>query len=233
MSDALSATADKLTDDEKDVYNNLVGDQQKIDYLQKIYNKDLDEANDYRQQQLEIARSLSADDLHTLLTDTTSTENLKAQSAFYAMNNQSLYNEIDALKKVNKLTDDQAISLEGITQTILENLSATDAYNLANQGGVDELTDTLSNLQKIITTNVNGDTVAATVSEILDSDDYGLEAKVKAFQEIGAALSGNELEAFNTAFQEYDIFSKMDDSVLKFIEDTGMSVDNLNSMYAT
>lgn len=149
------------------------------------------------------------------------------------MNNQSLYNEIDALKKVNKLTDDQAISLEGITQTILENLSATDAYNLANQGGVDELTDTLSNLQKIITTNVNGDTVAATVSEILDSDDYGLEAKVKAFQEIGAALSGNELEAFNTAFQEYDIFSKMDDSVLKFIEDTGMSVDNLNSMYAT
>lgn len=233
MSDALSAAADKLTDDEKDVYNNLVGDQQKIDYLQKIYNKDLDEANDYRQQQLETARSLSADDLHTLLTDTTSTENLKAQSAFYAMNNQSLYNEIDALKKVNKLTDDQAISLEGITQTILENLSATDAYNLANQGGVDELTDTLSNLQKIITTDVNGDTVAATVSEILDSDDYGLEAKVKAFQEIEAALSGNELEAFNTAFQEYDIFSKMDDSVLKFIEDTGMSVDNLNSMYAT
>jgi hypothetical protein len=70
---------------------------------------------------------------------------------------------------------------------------------------------------------INGRNTNVSLTEILDSDDYSLSNKVSAYEQIAASLSdtAEAYEAFTDAYQQYQVFSAMNDEVVQFIDNMG------------
>ena len=116
----------KLSDEEaekaKKNYLAMTEDQQKayLENEQERLKKAMDEA---RRDQMKALAELSEAQRNTLLN-----EDAAVASAVYARNNAELYEEIDNLKDVNALTEEQAGLVEDLGERILSNLSAEEAY---------------------------------------------------------------------------------------------------------
>jgi hypothetical protein len=71
---------------------------------------------------------MNSSELGLFLDENTSNNEIRAaQDAIYALNNQTLYDTIDALKEEGRVTEDVAAATETLTQSMLENLSVADA----------------------------------------------------------------------------------------------------------
>ena len=69
------------------------------------------------------------------------------------------------------------------------------------------------------------------LSEVLTSDNYGLENQIAAYKEIAAQLSGETLEAFNKAYQHlYDFSNSFSTSSIKLITNLGLTADEINKL---
>jgi hypothetical protein len=69
---------------------------------------------------------------------------------------------------------------------------------------------------------------------ILNSEDYTLKEQVQAFKEIEKSLQGDTvaLQAFRDSYQHLVTFTTMNPIVLDFIEDKGLTNDQINNMYS-
>ena len=154
-------------------------------------------------------------------------EMISARDALYAINNSRLY---DAVDKMSDLTESQRDAVEDLAQSILEAVDAQTALNYANSNYSETLATTLSQL-KDIKTSTNE---YASANEILTSDDYTLKDRVKAYEQVAQALRDDEkaLKAFTDTYSQYEVFAKMGDDVLDFIEKVGLSIDDINDLYA-
>jgi regulator of replication initiation timing len=153
-------------------------------------------------------------------------EMIAARDNLYAINNSKLY---DAVDEMTDLTDKERDAVEDLAQSILEAVDAKTALNYANSNYSETLAKTLSQLEDIKTSTNE----YASANEILTSDDYALKDRVKAYEQVAQALRGDEeaFKAFTDTYSQYEIFAKMGDDVLDFIEKVGLSIDDINDLY--
>ena len=197
-------------------------------------------ANEARTKQINKLKNLSGKELARFLDDkTTNAEILQAQDAIYALNNNELYEYIDLQKESGKLTEEQATAVESLTQSILEGMSAEEAWTYAKDDDgkkVQALTRSLQELTMVVK-DVNGKMVTLNVGSILNSDDYSLKDQVEAFEKTRDALlkeygsASEEFKAFSETFSQYEFFTKLEGDALDFVDSIGMSINELNDLY--
>ena len=227
MNDALASAADKLTEEQQETYNSLTTNAARRDYLKSISDATREDANQKRQEQLdEWNNAMSRGYGNDMLTSSDS-EMISARDALYAINNSRLY---DAVDKMTDLTEKERDAVEDLAQSILEAVDAKTALSYANSNYSETLAKTLSQLEDIKTSTNE----YASANEILTSDDYALKDRVKAYQQVAQALRDDEeaLKAFTDTYSQYEVFAKMGDDVLDFIEKVGLSIDDINDLYA-
>ena len=212
---------------EQDWYNSLSSDKAKLEYLKKAANEARSEADQKRNEQLAAINNLRGNELDAFMMGTEA-KYVQARDAIYAINNNNIYEQIDALKELNQYSSDQLKVTEEITSAILEQVDAYEAKDLANNPSrVKELINTINGL----TTSIDGETVA--YAEMLNSSDYSLAQQVEAYRKLDTALSGfgKEYKAFSSLYSQYVVFSNMSEDVLNFIDNANISIDSLNSIY--
>lgn len=212
---------------EQDWYNSLSSDKAKLEYLKKAADEARSEANQKRNEQLAAINNLRGNELDAFMMGTEA-KYVQARDAIYAINNNNIYEQIDALKELNQYSSDQLKVTEEITSAILEQVDAYEAKDLANNPSrVKELINTINGL----TTSIDGETVA--YAEMLNSPDYSLAQQVEAYRKLDTALSGfgKEYKAFSSLYSQYAVFSNMSEDVLNFIDNANISIDSLNSIY--
>ena len=254
MSSLLDQAADKLDDDieededigygegvsEKDYYESLQTDKAKREFLDQVEKNARTKANEKRTEQINKIKNMDASERKKFLSeDVTDAEILQAQDAIYALNNNELYEHIDALKESGKMTSAEASAVESLTQSILENMSAEEAWAYAkddNGKKVQALVNQLRGL-KIEAKNAAGEVVKINVAEALMTDDYALIDQVEAYKDALEELEklGDQaaLDAFKESFKQFETFAEYDDSVLEFIDSVGLSIDELNKLYGS
>lgn len=254
MSSLLDQAADKLDDDieededigygkgvsEKDYYESLQTDKAKREFLDQVEANARAKANEKRTEQINKIKNMDASEKKRFLSeDATNAEILQAQDAIYALNNNELYEHIDALKESGELTAEEANAVESLTQSILENMSVEEAWAYAQDNNgekVQALVDQLREL-KIEAKNAASEVVKINVAEALMTDDYALIDQVEAYKDALEELEklGDQaaLDAFKESFKQFETFAEYDDSVLEFIDSVGLSIDELNKLYGS
>ena len=230
LNSLLDQAADKLSSEEdsyakgvseQDYYNSASSAAEKRRILDEIQSSAKQGIKDYQQEQLKTIRKLSGSELNKFLNENTTDSDIKkAQSALYAIANSQLYDKIDSISNVTK---EEAAAIESVTSAIIANLSVQDAYEYAqNPARIEALVDALNDL-KDAQMEIDGRATNVSLTEILDSDDYNLSSKVSAYEQIAAALSdtAEAYEAFTDAYQQYQVFSAMNDEVVQFIDNMG------------
>lgn len=212
---------------EQDWYNSLSSDKAKLEYLKKATDEARLEANQKRNEQLAAINNLKGSELDAFMMGADA-KYVQARDAIYAINNNNIYEQIDALKELNQYSSDQLKVTEEITSAILEQVDAYEAKDLANNPNrVKELINTINGL----TTSIDGEIIA--YAEMLNSSDYSLAQQVEAYRKLDTALSGfgKEYKAFSSLYSQYAVFSNMNEDVLNFIDNANISIDSLNSIY--
>jgi hypothetical protein len=142
MSNLLDQAADKLSDEvdenedigygkgvsEKEYYKSFSTNAGKRQALADIERNNRKKANEKRTEQIGRIKSLSPSELDKFLNENTSNAEIRqAQDAIYALNNNELYEYIDAQKDSKEMTESEATAIESLTQTMLEEMSVEEA----------------------------------------------------------------------------------------------------------
>lgn len=222
MNELLDQAGDKLSEEEQRVYNALTTREQKLKYLQALQESSRQQANALRQEQLAKIRSMSSNEQTNVLSaNTTDSAALTAQAAIYAINNNYLYEHIDALKQDAKYNDEQLRSIQRVTQALLEQLTPLQAYQYAQDPQkIYEMADALGSI-KIGYENV---------AEILGSEDSGLVARVQAYRLALENLNEEQKALLQTVYADLDAFVGMDGTLLEWIEHSGISIQSINDL---
>ena len=228
MNSLLDSISDKLSEEEQDVFKGLTTDKAKRDFLETVEQNAIDEANKKREEQIKILRKLDPEQRREILNNKDNADYVQAVDAIYAINNNTLYEYIDSLSDVND-------GVEKFTQSILENISAEEAWNLASS-------DTSDVIAKLVDT-VNGATVLVgneevTLASILDSTKYSLEEKIEAYNklydEIASIGDKTLIDAFRSTYGQWEeLQDHMSDTAIKFMDSIGVSIDKLNDFGLT
>lgn len=220
MNELLDQAADKLDEEEQKAYKALATNEQRIRYLEAIQSKAEQDANKKRQEQLNKINKLSPNQRANFLDpNSTDSDILTAQSAIYAINNAKLYDFVDGL-------EDAQEGVEKLAQSLLSQLSPAEALAFANTP--DKIKDLVKTLNNANIQLSNGDNVG--VASVLTSDDYSVVDKVKAYKEALDSLDDSMKETFKTVYSDIEAFSNFSSSVLEFIDNSGVSIDNINAI---
>ena len=197
MNDLLDKAADKLSEEEKETFSRLTTDKQRRDYLAQVEREATSEANAKRAEQRNIIRNLSAGERNRLLSsNTTNADYLEAQSAIFALNNNALYEAVDRLGKVED-------GVESFTQSILENMTAQEAWAYAQDESGSRIEQLLKTINEATTVY---DNEQVSLASILDSDDIPLRDRIVAYNELEATISSlgdpGLLRSFRDAYQQ-------------------------------
>ena len=193
MNQLLDQAADELSDEgeegktDRDIYNSLQDNRTRRQYLETKKQEYRQQANELRKQVLDEFNNLSQWERNRMLDPNASSgEILKAQSALFANNNNTLYQYIDGLAKVQD-------GVESVAQSILEAVTPAKALALANEQGAESI-------QKLVKA-LNNENAA-----ILNSDSGSLKEHVEAYKELRAsvaALDDPELtDAFKSVYRQ-------------------------------
>ena len=251
MNELLDSAADDLGNDDVDdkedegygkgisqrgYYESLQSDKERRKFLEEEAEKDREKARDLQRQQLELIQDLRRNNPAEFsdFMNGSSADARTARDAIYAMNNQNLYDYIDGLKKLQGADKEALMATEELTKAIIEEMTAEEALKYAEKPELlEQLTDTLASLRSTVT-NSDGTTSRVSIASIMTSDDYSIKDKTEAFKELQEALEGDAeaLNAVNELYNEFIRFAKMDDEVLEFIHEMGISVDKLNDFSA-
>lgn len=205
MESLLESAADQLSDDvdddedigygkgvsAKEAYEALTRQEDKIAFIEAEAQRNRDEANKKRQEQLKIFNSANEMQKELLLYGTDS-RYVNARSALYAINNNALYEHIDALKELEGADEDALQATESLVQSLLEEMDAEKALALANEENQETIKNLVKELNDLESTAVFTD------------EDQSFTDRVKAFRELQDALADQTdmLEALNSAYSE-------------------------------
>lgn len=238
MNNLLEKAADSLSEEEKEIYNSLTTDTQKRKYLDSVALKAKTEADAKRAEQISLIQSMDATERAKLLSSSsTDASILQAQSAIYALANNKLYDHIDLLKANGELTEENSAAVEELTQSIIENMSAEEAWQHVSSGNgqkIKDLTEAWAELN-IEATNASGKLTKTGVASILTSDDYSLKDKVNAYkvalQTVRDLNDTVAFEAFSKQFSEYEFFTHFTEDTLDAFSKIGLTSEKINSLY--
>ena len=235
MGELLDSAADTLSDDieddedigygvgvsARDAYEQLTRDEDRRAFLDAEEKRLRDEANKKRQQQLEEFNSTYGDAREKML-HSNEGKYVAARSAIYGINNNVLYEQIDALKELEGADEDALAATEALAQAMLEELDIEDALDVANEDYQETIKGLINELQDLEATEV-----------FLNEDETFLN-RVNAFKELTSAIGDNKemLEALKAAYSEWDAIADLDKNILQFIDTMGLSIDEINELYA-
>ena len=249
MNSLLESAADNLSDDvddnedigygkgvsEKEHYQSLATQEQKLDFLNQIEKESRDEIRKKQEEQIKTFKN--SNELGKLLDENTSSANIKkAQSALYAINNSRLYDYIDNLKDTINLEEERADAIENLTTAMLAELSVQDAYNYTlDKDSVGQLASRFIELN-VAVEDVEEGMKQISAAKILTSDDYGITEKAQAFRKIADELgrSTEEYKLLEEAYKQYSVFANMRDDTLDmidYLEITAEDINNLNDAW--
>ena len=249
MNSLLESAADNLSDDvddnedigygkgvsEKEHYQSLATQEQKLDFLNQVEKESRDEIKNKQLEQ--IKRFQNSNELGKLLDENTASANIKkAQSALYAINNSRLYDYIDNLKETTNLEEERADAIENLTTAMLAELSVQEAYNYTlDENNVGELASRFIELNVAIEYAEEG-MKQVSAAKILTSDDYGITEKAQAFRKMADELgrSSEEYKLLEEAYKQYSVFANMRDDTLDmidYLEITAEDINNLNDAW--
>ncbi len=223
MNSLLDQAADKLSDEEKEYYNNLSTDKLKRQYLEQVQQQTKDSLKATSEAQ---RASINNSRYKNQWLTGTDSDALKIQDQVFAGAKRSAYEYLDSLVAVNDAYEDLYDSVEDVTNALIENMSATAALDLWDHP------DKLNNLiDKIAEVTSNIEDMSA--AEVLNSEDESLVDRTRAYHDVSEALKedNDALKAFQQAYQQYKIFDEMTEAQLEFIETSGLSISKLNDFY--
>ena len=223
MNSLLSQAADKLSDEGKENYNSLQTNKLKREYLDQVQQQTKDSLKATSDAQRAAIKNSRYRDQWLTGTDANA---LKVQDQVFAGAKRSAYEYLDSLVAVNDAYKDLYDSVEDVTNALIENMSANDAFDLWNDK--DKLNDLIDKITKV-TSGIEGMSAA----QVINSEDESLVDRTRAYHDISEALKGDEaaLKAFQQAYQQYKIFDEMTQKQLEFIETSGLSIAKLNDFY--
>jgi conjugal transfer/entry exclusion protein len=212
---------------QREAYDALETQEAKREFLEQAANDAEAQADQKRQEQLDTINNLSAADKKNFMTSK-SADMVKARDAIYAINNNRVYKQIDAMTESGAVTEEAAAATEALTQSLLSQVDAYTALEYANNPKkVEDLTKALAEANIVL------DDFNYSVAEVLTSDDFNLKDKIMAFDEATAAVAGNAdaLKALQTTYNEFAVFKKMGDDVIDFIDEMNLSYDQINNLH--
>ena len=223
MNSLLNQAADKLSDEEKEYYNSLQTDKLKREYLDQVQQQTKDSLKETSDAQRAAIKNSRYREQWLTGIDANA---LKVQDQVFAGAKRSAYEYLDSLVAVNDAYKDLYDSVEDVTNALIENMSAKDAFDLWNDK--DKLNDLIDKITKV-TSGIEGMSAA----QVINSEDESLVDRTRAYHDISEALKGDEaaLKAFQQAYQQYKIFDEMTQKQLEFIETSGLSIAKLNDFY--
>ena len=175
----------------QEAYKALTREADKIAFLEAEANRNRKLANDKRQEQLKIFNNARSYEKSQLLYGSDA-QYVNARSAIYGINNNTLYESIDALKELEGADEEVLAATEELVQGLLEQLDITDALAIANEDADSTIKELINELQDLEATE-----------QFLNEDENFID-RVKAFRELTAALSDNQdmLDALKEAYSE-------------------------------
>ena len=233
MNSLLEKAADSLSDEEKEVYNSLQTEQEKIDYLERIERESRQQIYAKNNQIVDEITSMSNSGKAAFFDeDTTDPEVIKAQSAVRAVNNTQLYKQIDKMKEANELNEEEAAAVEAVTQALFDEMNAEENWQYAQDTTGQSIERLIKKIREQQIALEDGSEISA--ATILNSEDYTLKEQVQAFKEIEKSLQGDTvaLQALRDSYQHLVTFTSMNPIVLDFIENKNLSTDQINNMYS-
>lgn len=237
MSKLLDDAAEKIDFTQEGKYSEEEAEQRKQDFenlsnaqkLVYIKNEELrleTAITKARQKQIKILQNLNAEDRQILLNEDTD-----VAAAMYATVNQQLYDMVDSLEVTGKYTSDELEAVEKIGQQIIDNISAEEAYQWAIEKTGETLAQNLVTLGSINARDASGNLEKVDILNILSSDDYSLKEQVEAFAIAYKSLEGTSKEAFKTIYNSLYAFYEWNDvATLEFIDNIGLTIDEINSL---
>lgn len=228
LSESLSSVTDSLTDEQKELYENATSDKQKAQLLYSFKSQNKSKIASKWSEAMFAFNSLSESDKATMLRDLSSFSSSESelqsqastiQSAITAKNNQDLYDTIDSL---TNLDDDYKDSIEDLTQSILENMSASEQWQWQQS----------KSIKKFVSDISTNETALKAFTNFQDSDN-SLKERLSAYEDICESLKGqtDALKSFQDLYSQYEVYKTMGDDVLSLIEDLNISDDTMNTLY--
>ena len=224
MNNLLDQAADKLDEEQKNAYNALQTNKDRLKYLKAIQQQSEEEADALRRKQINLISNASSSTKNTLLDEnTTDSKILTAQAAIYANNNNELYKYIDSLTEAKA-------GVEDLAEVLLSELTPAQALAFAKQPElISKLVDSLNSLSTTYT-SLSDSSVKGTAAEVLTSDDYSIVDKVNAYKDAMASLDNEMAKILETTYSDIAIFAEFDTTVLDFINRKSFTVDGINSV---
>lgn len=216
----LTNIAEKLSPEEQEQYNLLQSNQERIAFLNKAAANAEKTATDSRNEIL--SNYLNAD----AATQQELANNAGYRDAIFTSLKQQMLAELDALK----LDSDLQQSANDVIVQLANSLDFATADALLKKGNITDIVKQLVSAGEIDTSEGK-----ANALNILSSDDYGVIDKVKAFKEIESAVgkSSEAAQTLQTAYNDiYELSLKLDDSMLEWIDNIGLSTSELNDLYS-
>lgn len=224
MNKLLDQAADKLDEEQKNAYNALQTNEDRLKYLKAIRQQSEEEADTLRRQQINSISNASSSTKNTLLDEnTTDSKILTAQAAIYANNNNELYKYIDSLTEAKA-------GVEDLAEVLLSELTPAQALAFAEQPVlISKLVDSLNSLSTTYT-SLSDSSVKGTAAEVLTSDDYSVVDKVNAYKDAMSSLDSEMAKILETTYSDIAVFAEFDTTVLDFINKKNFTTDGINSV---
>jgi DNA repair exonuclease SbcCD ATPase subunit len=160
----------------------------------------------------------------------TDTNIITAQGYIRGAALETIYNDIDEMKEAGNATRKEALALENVLTNLFQSggMHLYDMFAHSTQACEDLVTG-LQKLQ-IEVENTNGELEKITVSEIMDSDDYGIAEKTRAYRLLAKELKNNvyAYNALQKAYSGYDVFAEMNDATLEALDKYNITISKIN-----
>ena len=217
---------------EQDAYNKLQTDEERLIAIKKAAKDAEEKADELRGQQLDYVknlRSANQSEFNKLMTDTSNSDFLAAQSAIRAIAYDNLYEEIDDLKKTGTYSAEVLKDTEELTSSLVSNMSALEALDYAeNQEKMKDLVNSIKDVKIELKDGKQG-----FATDIFLDEGKGIKDRIQAYRELEEALQDDAvaLKAFQSAYSDWSTLSSWDSEILNFIDATKLSVDQINTLY--
>lgn len=146
-----------------------------------------------------------------------------------SIGNSFLYTSIDKMKESNKITDEEASSLETFTSNLIENMNAQQAYALVNDKTGDKIEKFAEAIRK---SAIEIDGLQQNIGDVLTGEEFNFAEKIEAYK---SGLAQNNEALTNSLKSLYGnslgVLAQMDDSVVKTFDNLNLTMDKVNSLY--
>lgn len=224
MNDLMKQAQDQLTDDEKKIFSSYSTLDAKRAYIERLAAEKRADALQKYNDTISVISRLSPNEKARFLNENDTTYST-AREAVRAGNNNLFYKSLD---QIPDLTTEAKLSIQTLGETMLAQMDIAQAWDYAmNPEKFNALAKSLSDLK------VDLKDTTLLISDVMTSDDYNLLEKLQAYQSALTQLTGEQKQLFNDLYREYDVISSLGDQAIQYLNDYGLTIEQVNKLYTS